>query len=527
MKRMMMIAASAILLSACNGTDPDDIGPDVGGQSLREVSHDMIVLGEQLEDPYSLKNMKDAVTKAYPAKGREVEIKPTDVYMRFLPKNENEYDRLVDAGLHLLDHPVDYRIIRDGDYYHDPSLDESRITWQYAVVPAGFKCPDGIESEILDECFIPDNASGTRAGNDIDWNLVERTAFELTGNADMLVPTTKASASPSGRITLVDADHNGGTPVGLAGVMISCNTFVKFATTYTDEEGYYQFEKKFSSDVRYRIVFKNQKSFAIGFNLLLVPASMSTMGTNTSEGVDLVIDSSSDHKLFARSVVNNAAYEYWQRCNDDEDQLPQPPYQTRIWLFDGMGSSSTPMLQQGPVIEGTLLSKYLGGFKDLIQTFMPDITIGLSGADTYKSIYSLTVHELAHASHFQQVGTDYWNKYISFIIESFVGSLGAVYGVGTEKDSGYCELGEMWAYYLENMMLRNRYGDDVVVQGTAHWFSPQILMYLDERGLTASKIFAAFTSDVINVSQLREKLAELYPTYESLINQAFDRYGKQ
>lgn len=525
MKRTLAISASVLMLAACSGFGPDEGGH--GGQTLKDVSHDMIVLGEQLDDPYSLKNMKEAVTKVYPTKGREVEIKPTDVYMRFLPKNEDEYDRLVNAGLHLLDHPVDYRIVKEGDYYHDPSLDESAITWQYAVVPPGFKCPYDITSEVLDECYIPDNATGTRGGDDLDWALVERAAFEITGNSGMLEPPTKASAAPSGRITLVDPEHDGGNPVGLAGVMISCNTFVKFATTYTDEEGYYQFEKKFSTDVRYRIVFKNQKSFAIGMNMLLVPASMSTMGTNPSEGVDLVIDSSSDHKLFARSVVNNAAYEYWQRCNDEDDQLPQPPYQTRIWLFDGMDSSSTPMLQQGPVLEGTLLSKYLGSFKELIQTFLPDITIGLSGAESYKSIYSLTVHELAHASHFQQVGVDYWNKYISFIIESFVGSLGAMYGVGTEKDAGYCEVGEMWAYYLENMMLRKRYGDEIIVQGTSHWFSPQILMYLDERGLSASKIFAAFTKDVINVSQLRNKLTELYPGYESLINQSFDRYGKQ
>ena len=88
MKTRIMIAASLALLTACNGADPDDRFPDLGGQSLREVSHDMIILGEQLDDPYSLKNMKEAVTKAYPTKAREVEIKPTDMYIRFLPKDD-------------------------------------------------------------------------------------------------------------------------------------------------------------------------------------------------------------------------------------------------------------------------------------------------------------------------------------------------------------------------------------------------------------------------------------------------------
>ena len=108
-----------------------------------------------------------------------------------------------------------------------------------------------------------------------------------------------------------------------------------------------------------------------------------------------------------------------------------------------------------------------------------------------------------------------------------MGSVGGMYGVGTEKDAGYCEVGEMWAYYMENMMLRSRYGDEEQVQGTSYWFSPQILMYLDERGLGASKLLAAFTKETINIATLRASLCDIYPTYATIINQAFDRYGKQ
>jgi len=521
---MMMLAA--LTLCACSWFE-DGPEPRGGGSvPVDEISHGMIVLGDKLDDPYSMENMRAAMEKVYPTKGRSVELKPTDVYVRFLPKDEDEYDRLESAGIRLLDHPIDYEIVQEGDYYHDPDIDEEEITWQYAVLPPDFDLDMGVEYEVLDECYIPDNDVTTRADDGIDWRAVEREAYVLTGNAEMLEPETRASeTAPSGRITIVDDDYNGGEPIGVAGVMVSCNTFVKFASAYTDEEGYYEFDKKFSSDLRYRIVFRNKASFAIGINLVLVPASMSTLGTASPEGVDVQITKDSDRKLFTRSVVNNAAYDYYMKCVTEDGSICTPPTGTRFWLFQGMSSSSAPMLQQGTIIEGTVLESFLGNYKGLITTFLPDITLGLTGYGSYASIYAVTCHELAHASHFAQVGIDWWNKFIAFILQSYVGSM-ITYGLGTETDAGYCEVGEMWAYYVENSMYRERYGEDARVRGTSFWFSPQILLNLEERGLDRYGIFAALQPEVHTASSMCSMLQELYPEYESVIAQAFERYGK-
>ena len=32
-------------------------------------------------------------------------------------------------GFELLDHPMDYEIVREGDWYHDPGVPEGEITW--------------------------------------------------------------------------------------------------------------------------------------------------------------------------------------------------------------------------------------------------------------------------------------------------------------------------------------------------------------------------------------------------------------
>ena len=98
------------------------------------------------------------------------------------------------------------------------------------------------------------------------------------------------------------------------------------------------------------------------------------------------------------------------------------------------------------------------------------------------------------------------------------------YGVGTEKNHGYCEVGEMWAYYVQSILYRERYGSSDKMFGTQFWFSPQILMYLDDRGIDRYKIFPALSSDITDKDMLKQKLISMYPQSRSIITKAFLRY---
>ena len=492
----------------------------------KDLTHEMIVLGERLENPYKTENMRKALKSLYPTKADRVDLRTTNLYVRFLPADEQEYDALTAAGVLLLDHPLDYDILVDGDWYHDPQVPDGNITWQYAVVPEDFDFPD-IRHEVIDECYIAEHDSGTRSGLGIDWEAVEREAYILTGNADRIsqIPT-KASAKviPSGRITIVDEHANGGKPFGVAGVRVSCNSFVKFDHAYTDRDGYYTMSKEYSSDLRYRLVFKNEKGFSIGFNLVLLPASVSTLGKSGPEGIDMTITKEHDDKLFRRCVVNNAAYDYFSRCSSDDLGISQPPADLRIWLFHNLSASSAVMIHHGAVLESDLVRSYLGKFSELVQLFAPDITLGLDGKDEYRRIYSNACHELAHASHFAQVGTGFWNEYIRYIITSFVKTGGRTYGDGLSAGAGYCEIGEMWGYYLESRIYKDRYGGSFPTFGTSYWFSPQIFRYLDERGVTPSDIFAVLDSSVVSKSSLKDALMLAYPAKRDIIEQVFNRY---
>ena len=507
----------------------EDMHPSTGinYEYGRGFSHDKIVLGSRLENPYRTENITKALNELYPTKAGRVEVEPTDYYVRFLPSDKYECDYLESLGLELIDHPLDYEIAVDGDWYHDPEVPENNVTWQYAVVPVGFKFPEDIEYEIIHDCYIVNSTDQTRADG-IDWAEVERYSYIITGNEDKLdALATKASSgkvTPSGRITIVDENFAGGKPFGVAGVKVSCNTFVKFDHAYTDRDGYYVMNKKFSSKLRYRLVFKNEKGFAIGLNLILVPASVSTLGKTDPDGVNMTVTSSSDDKLFRRCVVNNAVYDYIERCSKEDQDIVPPPADLRLWIFSELEASSAVMLHHGAVLSNAQLTSFLGNYAVLIKFLLPDITIGTKDKKDYRSIYSSTCHELAHASHFSKVGTSFWNEYIWYIVESYITSGGMTYGDGSGKNAGHCEVGEDWAYFLESKMFKERYGGSFPTFGTSYWFTPQIFRYLYERGLTASQMFSVLSVDVVSKENLKTALITAYPSRKSIIEQVFSRY---
>lgn len=521
-----MIAALFCLAAALSCSREDAPQTEDGGKEGEEaVYHDMIVLGEQLEDPYSVEHVKAAVASLYPTKAGRVDVEATHIYARFLPEDDEQMNRLTDLGLELSDHPFDYKIVREGDFYHDPAVDEEKITWQYAVAGKDFEFPEDIRYEILDRCYIPDS-DATRAP-DIDWDAVERESFRLTGNEDLLVLETKGSSvHPEGRITIVDDKVDGGKPFGVAGVRVMTNVFVKFSSTYTDRDGYYKISKKYSARPRYRLVFTNQRKFNIGVNTILLPASVSTLGKGDPSGLDVTVTSESERKLFCRCVVNNAVYDYIGRCAETDMNLPAPPTNLRIWILQKLNASSAVMIHHGALIDNGIIGEYLGGIGWLVKLFAPDLTIGVEDHGDYASIYSSTVHELSHATHYTRVGNAYWNKYIEYISLSYLKTGGETYGDGSGSLAGYCEVGESWAYYMESKLYSERYGGSMPPFGTSWWFYPQIFRYLDERGFTRAELFAALTEEVTSRDALQKKLLELYPARSSTIQAVFSRYAK-
>lgn len=528
MKKTIRFCVLLLLVAAACEKAPF-AGPDqkINYDDGAGIEHGLIELGEKLEDPYSVENMTKALRSLYPTKADVIQLHATNNYVRLLPRNDEDLTLLEKMGVAMLDHPLDYRIIKDGDWYHDPEIPEGELTWQYAVVPVDFEAPDGIRCELLHECYLVEEDLTTKAEG-IDWAEVERESFRLTGNADMLLPATKGESEepqyPKGRIAVYDYEYDE-DPVGVAGVMVCCNVFVRVAKTYTDEEGYYEMSKSFTSDPRYRIQFTNRKGFSIGFNAVFVKGSISTLGKHSAAGYSIAISPETDTNLFRRSVINNAAYDYFEMCRQKGSTISAPPANLRIWQFGFLEGSATLMMQQGAIVDFELIDEILGEFAPLVRFFLPDIVLGLYNQNDYASIYSNAMHELSHTSHYMKVGNEYWDLYALHILSSWVSSGGMLYGVGTEEYAGYCEVGEMWGYYMQNIIYRERYPHWSYTYGLKWWFRPEIFLYLDERGLGRDKIFAALSADVHSREVLQQRLKSLYPEFRDYINEAFSLYN--
>ena len=516
-------AAVLLLLASCAQKEYTDWN-NPWSASDQGFSHEQIILGEQLQDPYSVDNMTKALESVNPGTKGRVSIQATDFYVRFLPKDDAQLQQLMDLGLELLDHPLDHRIVREGDWYHDPSVPEGSITWQYGVVPVDFEFPRDIRYERLDDCYLPENDPSTRADG-IDWEEVEREAFRLTGNQFAETREGTTGGTPQGRITIMDPDFSD-EPIGVKGVKVSCNSFVKFASCYTDEFGNYRMNRSFAANVRYRLVFQNVKGFSQGMNLVLIPASVSTFGTQPATGFDARIDGNSERKLFIRCVVNNTGYDYAEAAKKSFGAIPAVPRDFRLWTFESFNLELPTMIHHGVLLNTfEMLEDMPSAYAALIKLIQPDVLVGFKDCSSYSEIYAKALHIFAHGGHYSLVGRDWWWNYLKFAAGSLAAStLTSSYGSPSDSYSEWGAVAESYAFYCQSVLYRRRYEGSQELFGSSEWFSPQILMYLDDRGLGLEKLAPLFTEDVACMESLHEKLLSYYPPFKSIINEAYARY---
>ena len=116
---------------------------------------DLVVLGQQLPNPYTVANMQQAVNILY---GGNFTISATHYYVRFKPNSVEQFVTLEDTeDLELQDYPMDHEVIIDGDYWQDPSLGTEDWHWLYTVVPIGYVFPQGIQHQIIESLYLPND----------------------------------------------------------------------------------------------------------------------------------------------------------------------------------------------------------------------------------------------------------------------------------------------------------------------------------------------------------------------------------
>lgn len=396
----IIVAANVFL--ACQEHD-ENIAPVINDLKSSTLSGNQVVLGKQLENPYSLESMKKALTNLQ-ANGRvvtDLSIQTTDLYVRFLPADTLELEAISsDPSLVLFDHPLDFEIEQEGNWYHDPSVPDHLPTYQYTVVKPGYVFPDTIEYEVLAELFIPDDVEeGVANGRtSIDTELLdalEDEALRITDNweepiIDDADPMARRSRwNPSGRIRVREVERRSATRTTLRGwlpvenVKVRVRRWFTIKTDYTDANGNYRVTRRFRRSVNYSVKFETP--YAKISNLIGGDTRHDGPKRKGAWNLDLNWHS----KSWVRATLVNAIVEYRVQCRRTGIENPYP---TSYWAG---GEALNKLNVRAVFKEGTgdmfpLRANRIRVYSEFTKNR------GDKGTD---DLYAITFHELGHQSH--------------------------------------------------------------------------------------------------------------------------------
>ena len=491
----------------------------------------MMILGKEIENPYSISYMRMALEEMKKSNvskaANDCNLEANCLYVRFLPTNREEFEILVsDSTIELFDYPLLNEIEVEGDYYHDPSLPVDAITWQYTTVPVNYTFPN-VKYEILDSCFIPDAYEQTisKKTSNLDTDNLTYIAFKLAGQEEEYLRTlSKKRESPSGQFRVYDNYKK--SFVGIAGVKVRVSNFIRWACTYTDNDGNYEFDKHFSiKNMRYHIKFQTEDSIIINNLMFDVDAASKNLGKHPKSGYseDFKSDTS---KVWMWATVNNAVQIFKKQLCPKFD-IPTPNIKLHIFASKKQNKNNwegcTPMARHMSIkfANWQAFCIHCLGFsveKWIADAIAPDMTIFHNTAT--QKIYSNVFHEMSHVCHYMKVGKDYWQPYVKFILTHYG------YGQKTDNNSGYVGVGEMWGYYFGNYVCDYAYFNKRFSWNPQEdWFKPGIMEYLQtDIPLHTRQIYNVLTPDVTSHELLKQELLKTYNN-EKIIKDSFFYFG--
>lgn len=347
-----------------------------------------IILGENKENPYAVKNM-EAAWQELEKRGikpiADAKVYATHYYVKFKPKTSEEYERLhSDSTIGLSDLPIESTVIEDGDYYHDPSLPDSVPTFQYTAVKTDYPFPEGIEYEIIDVLYIPEEDKIFNYENggaeDCFVDQLLNQAYLQTGNIEDIIDLKEDCGqtlsarryTPGGRIRVFDTRLQ--QWIGMEGVRVQARRWFIWYNGYPDYNGNYRMNHSFKRPCNYSIWFARE-TFSVRHNL--VNTTYWINGPKISG--DWNYDLNNGYQRFAGHVFRGA-FRYHAK---DIGGLQRPwiPFKRQVYVAkDGYKDWSGVNWIVLPVIR---IARY--------QT-----EVGEYDSD---EIFSTTCHETGHTSH--------------------------------------------------------------------------------------------------------------------------------
>ncbi|MDW3191982.1 MAG: hypothetical protein R8G66_06445 [Cytophagales bacterium] len=437
-----------------------------------------MVLGKQLENAYSVENMKIALANLT-ASGRieeDIQIETTDLYIRFLPKDSTEVALLeTDSTLTLFDHPLDFEIEQVGHWYHDPTIPDHMPTWQYTVVKPDFEFP-AVEFEVLADLFLihEDEAEDAGRMSLSSWEALEDEALKITGNEDLdedeeggRTETWCRSGrwNPNGTIKVMEM--NGGVETGqqipLWGVEVQARRHFFWSSGTTNSNGYFRVSRRFRKNVNYRIKWRVANRYKItnpwGFTRHFNRPSNTRTGCawditirdreTLSGGTTRIIH---NREAWTEATMAIAARHFHYQAERHGLKTPDWYRNARIRLKFRSGSSN--------LIQGSFRHNpaFITEQTRIWLMLRNDVRFFVQGNEYTPQIYRTMMHELGHVSHIWKSGVNFQTSYIvdPMVVESFGEAVeyyftlpyypAIVRNIPNQRENEYNDGGKGWQY---------------------------------------------------------------------------------
>ena len=418
--------------------------------SAREINGDSLIL----DNPYSVENMSAALENIKNENPdfsvKDFVIKPSHVYLKFTPQNEEEVGLLKsDSTIHYFDYRLDCEY-REG-FLKTRTPDSDSIAVYYTAVPIDKVLPE-VSHEIISELYIPEQDSYfddvmdiekypvpnrvTDSKTDLFYNLLYN-AFSQTGNEDDILTDDSTSTSkwifgtkwyPSGRI-LVSDDIAGNVPV--TGAQVLMRQWFTVRQGITDNGGY--FNTGFvRGKARYVLQWER-------YNYSVRDGSFfqaETHGPNVKQqSWNKILNGGKDEY---HAIIHQAAHDYYY---GNRFGLISPPMNQHIYSFGKQSQIK---------IAGRLTNS---GPSSSYSHIRSDVTFGLSAQVHIKDygkpsdqVYGTTIHELSHALHSVKDRASYDN----IVRDSFLSG-------NSQVRKRNRRLLESWPIAVETLMTLERY----------------------------------------------------------------------
>lgn len=281
---------------------------------------------------------------------------------------------------------------------------------------------------------------------------------------------------------------NDGLPVRK--VRVVTRRWFKVDRVYTDDHGYFVGNKRYKHGVRIYTKFKNDDARIYGIRglrlwqmIFPIKKELGIYGS-TKNNVQFIFNpttsvNSKGNRYWVAATTQNVVQEH--KAYASQFGFSAAPDHLNIYLTNwGItnGLSSTPLFHKRYLTDlpGSFFNTFLvsapaytvaGGLGACLAIFARinvDMAIDYrTDINSFKSdwIKETIYHELCHASHYSQVGTNWYSNFVNAELAEIVnhpsGSLN-LYGDGHSSNSPIIALGEGWAYHMGHFLADQTYG---------------------------------------------------------------------